>query len=238
MAMSQPGNQDLARSIARIKAFKDLPADNLGRIQRECASRRFEMGEPIVHYLDPPDDVYFISAGLVRVSLYSLSGKVVTFCDLGAGDMFGEISAFDGAPRSASVEALTTCSVLSMPAERFREIVQSEPAVSRALFRYLAVKIRDLTTRIYEFSALPVSNRIDAEILRLAKLAKKSDKMVHIATLPTHAEIASRTSTHREAVTRELNRLKRIGLIQCRGRSLIVTDFDRLEALVQEATGE
>jgi len=48
----------------------------------------------------------------------------------------------------------------------------------------------------------------------------------------THAEIASRTSTHREAVTRELNRLAKLGIIEQRNRMLFVKDVSRLRALV------
>ena len=55
---------------------------------------------------------------------------------------------------------------------------------------------------------------------------------------PTHVEIASRVSTHREAVTRELNRLSRIGIIERRGGPLLVKDVDRLAGMVQSATGE
>jgi hypothetical protein len=50
--------------------------------------------------------------------------------------------------------------------------------------------------------------------------------------------MASRISTHREAVTRELNRLSRIGIIERRGTNLVIKDIDRLIAMVHEATGE
>ena len=55
---------------------------------------------------------------------------------------------------------------------------------------------------------------------------------------PTHVEIASRVSTHREAVTRELNRLFRIGIIEQRGGTLLVKDVERLAEMVHDATGK
>jgi predicted transcriptional regulator len=74
--------------------------------------------------------------------------------------------------------------------------------------------------------------------LRLAKLAPQEGKASVIEGAPTHAEIASRISTHREAVTRELNRLSRLGIIERRGSNLIVKDVARLAAMVHEVTGE
>jgi predicted transcriptional regulator len=61
---------------------------------------------------------------------------------------------------------------------------------------------------------------------------------VRIVPAPTHAEIANRVGTHREAVTRELNRLLQIGIIERRRDSLLVKDVDRLAQMVHDATGE
>jgi CRP/FNR family transcriptional regulator, cyclic AMP receptor protein len=97
----------------------------------------------------------------------------------------------------------------------------------------LTKTIRALTTRVYEFSTLAVNNRIQAELLGLASLGPKEGKNARIVPAPTHVEIASRVSTHREAVTRELNRLSRIGIIERRGGTLLVKDTDRLSEMVQ-----
>jgi hypothetical protein len=98
--------------------------------------------------------------------------------------------------------------------------------------------VRTLTKRVYEFSTLAVNNRIQAELLRLAGLGTREGKGARISPAPTHAEIASRVSTHREAVTRELNRLSRVGIIERRSGALVVHDLDRLAAMVNEMTGE
>jgi CRP-like cAMP-binding protein len=162
----------------------------------------------------------------------------VSFRELGAGEVFGEYPAIDGGPRSASVEAHTSCLIASMPATSFREILETEPGVAQALLPQLVMKIRALTTRVYEFSTLAVNNRIQAELLRLANLASKDGKSGRIVPAPTHVEIASRVSTHREAVTRELSRLSRIGIIERKGAALIVKDIERLSEMVHDATGE
>jgi CRP/FNR family transcriptional regulator, cyclic AMP receptor protein len=59
-------------------------------------------GESFVDYLDASDDVFFIASGNVRVTIYSVAGKAVSFNDLGLG-VFGEYPAIDRGPRSASV---------------------------------------------------------------------------------------------------------------------------------------
>ncbi|MGD9502427.1 MAG: helix-turn-helix domain-containing protein, partial [Methyloceanibacter sp.] len=74
--------------------------------------------------------------------------------------------------------------------------------------------------------------------LRLASLGPKDGNSARIVPAPTHVQIASRVATHREAVTRELARLSRIGIIERRGGTLVIKDVNRLTAMVRDATGE
>ena len=92
--------------------------------------------------------------------------------------------------------------------------------------------------RVYELSTLQVSVRIQAELLREANLASQNGKSARIVPAPTHADIANRISTNREAVTREINRLVEIGIIERRTDSLWVGDIERLAQMIHEATGE
>jgi CRP/FNR family transcriptional regulator, cyclic AMP receptor protein len=236
MSRSQ-GTQE-QRSLKGIALFSGLSPDALARIQSRCRWHRCKPGESIVDYLEDSTDVFFIISGEARASIYSLHGKTVTFSDLSVGDVFGEIAAIDGRARSVSIEALTTCLVASMSAVVFRELVEAEPTLTQALLQHMAGTIRALTTRVYEFSTLAVNNRIQAEILRLAQLSPREGKTAQISVAPTHAEIASRISTHREAVSRELSRLSRIGILESHGRVIVVKDLDRLAALVHEVIGE
>jgi CRP-like cAMP-binding protein len=125
-----------------------------------------------------------------------------------------------------------------MSGKEFRKLLETQPVVAYAVLKGLVRNARGLTKRVYEFSTLAVNNRIQAELLRLASLAPREGKGARIEPAPTHAEIASRISTHREAVTRELNRLAKIGVIVRRNGTLLVRDLDRLAAMLHEMTGE
>src|SRR5262245_4077351 len=125
MAQSQTAHSQ--RSLARFPLLAELSPEALNQIEQRCSWRRYEPGEPIVEYLDRSDDVFFLCEGEARVIIYSLTGKMVSFHDLSPGDMFGEYPAIDGRPRSASVEARTSCLVALMHAAAFLDLVQSAP---------------------------------------------------------------------------------------------------------------
>ena len=236
--MTRTSPTSFAQSFEKIALFRHLPPESVARVQSYCNWKHYEPGELILDYLDQSDEVFFITEGEVRVSIYSMQGKAVTFSDLTVGEIFGEIAAIDGAPRSASIEARTRCCIASMSGKAFVNVLKSEPFAAMELLRHFAVKIRALTNRVYEFSSLDVANRTRAELLRLARLAPRQGRSASIHPVPTHAEIASRISTHREAVTREINRLSKLGILERQVGALMVKDIERLEDMVQEASGE
>ena len=220
-----------------VEVFRRLDAAARGRLAGICAGRRYAAGQRILSHKDRTQDVYFIISGKVRVTIYSLGGKEITFRDQGAGEMFGELGAIDGEPRSAHVMALEDSLVASMSREAFWEVLAGYPEVAAFTLRRLAGLVRLLSERVFEFSTLAVRNRIHAELLRLAREHPGDENTALIAPAPTHADIASRISTHREAVTREYHDLTEAGIIEQRRGELVINDVARLESMVREVTG-
>jgi CRP-like cAMP-binding protein len=217
------------REIAFFKSLSEQAALNLSR---ECNRRTFEAGDLIIGHMDQTFDVLFLMSGHARVNVYSLAGRRVSFRDMVGGAIFGELSAIDGEPRSASVEAVGPCTVIVMPRKVFLRALREEPEFTMAVMVHLTRQVRTLTGRVFEFSTLAVRNRVQAELLRLARPEGQNEAVLSAA--PTHEEIASRISSHREAVTRELSRLEEKGLIVKQGRSLRIPDLERLRRLIEE----
>lgn len=208
------------------------------RVAQSCRWRRHDAGEQIVAYQDPSTDVYFLVAGKARAIMYSSAGKAVIFVNLHPGAMFGEIAAIDRKPRSASIEALEPCTIASLSANQFEDLMLREPRVALATLRHLTADVRRLSDRVFEFSTLAAQNRIHAELLRLAGEAAQEGPAVVLSPAPSLSDIANRISTHREAVSREISRLSAIGLLRREGGNLKITNLEKLAELVHDAKGE
>jgi CRP/FNR family transcriptional regulator, cyclic AMP receptor protein len=232
--MRQPAESTL-RDVA---IFKGLPAEDRQRFERLCAFRTYQRGKTIVHVHDKTREVFFLIGGRARVIMYSRGGKPVSFREIGPGEMFGEFAAIDEGPRSTGVEVLETSLVASASGRDFRAMLRAHPLVMEAVLVRVVAQIRALTTRVFEFSTQAVNNRIDAEILRLARTGGVDGRQARISPFPKHGDIASRISTHREAVTRRLSYLEDKKLIQRSGATLVVNDVSALERMVQDAIGE
>jgi CRP/FNR family transcriptional regulator, cyclic AMP receptor protein len=215
-----------------------VPAEAVEIYSKRCVWKRFETHQALIEYKDTTRDVFFISSGRARATYYAASGREISFRDLGPGEMFGEISAIDGLPRSISIVALTEMLVAIMPAQVLRELIRDYEQSAMALMLRMTRMIRGLSERVVEFSTLGVQDRIRAELLRLARKSSPGQNTAVIFPVPTHTEFANRISTHREAVTRELSNLCRAGLLERQDCSLIVRDVEKLSMIVSGALGE
>ena len=232
--MSEP-HSDLLRNIV---FFRDLDDSEFAAVSAACRSIRFSARELIIGYKDESFDVLFLLSGLARVSIYAATGRQVSFRDIHPGAIFGELAAIDGHARSASVECVEPCIAAIMPQKAFVQALADHPVFMMAVMRHLTQQVRNLTARVFEFSTLAVRNRVQAELLRLAGTPPFGTNEMRLSPAPTHAEIASRISTHREAVTRELRWLEKEGVIVKRGRTLRITDLAKLRRLLEDFSGE
>ena len=227
-----------APALKGIPILAELPDVALARVAQACIWRNYAAGELIVGHQDRSTPVFFLLAGKARAIVYSSQGKAVVFVDLKPAAMFGEIAAIDRRPRSASIEAVEPCSVASLSADAFEQLMLSEPTVALATLRHVVADMRRLSERVFEFSTLVVQSRIHAELLRLAREAGDWGPEVVLSPAPSLSDIASRISTHREAVSRELSRLTGTGLLRREGGNLRITNTATLIELVNEAKGE
>ena len=216
------------RTLRGIGLLSALQPASLRLIETACTWRRVGAGQRLIDHNDTSDDVFFIVSGSLRIIIYAPNGRAVLFRAMKPGDVIGQLSALDGKPRSASAEATSSALVAQMSGRAFRALVEREPALARALLSQSIAYVRELSSRIYEFSSLAVIERVHAELLRLAQEAGVDGNTVVITPAPRHADIANRIATHREAVSRELSRLGRMGLIERQGKSLVVCDLQML----------
>lgn len=226
-----------ARSLDRLTFFDGVADDARALIERHCMWQRFAPHHQIIDRLDEAEDVFFVAEGQVRVVNYSLSGREVSFSDVGPGGLFGELSAIDGGPRSANVVALTETVVARVSGATFRKTVAETPDLALNVMRHLAGMVRRATERIMDLSTLGAQNRVHAEILRLAKTAIGDGNMAMIKPIPTHSEIASRVSTTRETVARVFGDLARDKLVERHVDHMLVRDYTRLEEMVEDVRG-
>ncbi|NKB36508.1 MAG: cyclic nucleotide-binding domain-containing protein [Gammaproteobacteria bacterium] len=223
-----------ATSLEGIDIFAGLEIDEREHIAGMCKAYSFQKGDIVLTHQDTSTDVFILVSGTVRITIYSNSGRQITFRDLSAGQVFGELSAIDNQPRSAHVVSLDSSVLTIVSASDFLRILCEYPVVNKNTLKYLTGLIRSLSERIVEYSTLGVSKRIHAELLRLGRTCDANASRITISPAPTHAELAHRVSTNREAVTREMSSLVKHGVIRKEGKTLIIQNLDKLRKSAED----
>lgn len=222
--------------LSGVNIFTNLNAKQRREIASLCYCRHYQAGQEIISYNATSKDVYFVINGQVQATVFSITGKQIVLNDIGPGNLFGELAAIDNQPRSAFVVALAETTICAMSQSSFWYVLQHYQTVNEAVLLRLSYRVRELCGRVIEISTLPVKNRIHAEILRLALQYPVLKNKIIIQPTPTHFDIANHIGTHREAVSREMAQLKKLGIIQrnCNNQ-LVIKDIKRLRNLVREA---
>ena len=136
---------------------RDAKAEKLGRLElfRECSQRDLEYLASIADEVDLDQgdilceegregyECFILESGEDEVSLNGQPVAVV-----GVGDVVGEMALVDGGPRTASVIALTDVHAFSIEQRFFDPLLESAPAVARALLRQLSTRLRRLDEAI------------------------------------------------------------------------------------------
>jgi len=230
--------ENAPKVLGRIRVLRDIPPEELLVLEGVCRYKRFRSGEQIFDHQSRTREVFFVVTGKVRIVNYSLAGREITFDNIDAGGQFGELAAIDGKPRSAGAVALTESLIVSMSARHFLSTMEKYPATALRIMQHLAALLRASTARIMDLSTLGANNRVQADLVRLARAKSGKGNAATLKPIPVHGDIASRVSTTRETVARVLNDLARQGIIERTKDALVVHDISQLEHLVEASQGE
>ena len=222
--------------LRRMPIFREASPETLLRAAERSVWRDYAAGAMVLDLDDPSSDVWFVLDGAVRIQVRTPAGREVILSDIGAGGMFGEVAAIDGAPRTAGATALVRSRLCAVPAAAFLDAACSTPAASLALLRTVTAILRRQSKRLVERETLPVRLRIYAELLRLSRpcLGSANPEERVVSPPPRRHIFAARIGARREAVSRELADLTRRGAIAKERGAIVLRQPEILRRAVEE----
>ena len=238
-----PGTANLP-SLRQLPFFAGVSDEALVVLAARCRWQVYAPGEVVVDSGDPTNEVFFVAEGAVRVVVRTALGYEAILNDLGAGSFFGELAAIDGTARSANVTALQRTRLCAVPGPAFMDLVLGSPAAGRRLLQLLTARLRVKDERLLEATALPVRQRLMAELLRLSRDrgagAGAGGERV-LSPPPQQHVLAARIGTRRETVSREMAEMHRSGLLTVGRRAIVLHRPEamraEIDALLREAPG-
>src|SRR5450759_3487106 len=170
---------------------------------------------------DPPDSLYIIIDGRVKVLMSDEQGREVILSLLGPGEFFGEMGLLDDSPRSASVVTQEPCELLSISKTDFKRSLAENFDLSLTVMRGLVKRLREADRKIGSLALMDVYGRVARLLL---EMAEDVDGEKVVVKKLSKQDIAKMVGASREMVSRVMKDLQLGGYFEVRGRSIVLRD--------------
>jgi CRP-like cAMP-binding protein len=170
-------------------------------------THKLREGEVLFRAGDVGDGCYRIQTGLVKVVVASQLGEERTISLLRPGAIVGELSVIDGGPRSASVIAVTDCSLSFFSRAKFQTYIDSHPELTSYLVRTLARRLREADDDLAATTFLSVKGRLARALLNLAEFVGENNGggRVQLHLKISQGDLAAMAGVARENVSRTMS---------------------------------
>lgn len=215
--------------LGRAALFSELPDDLLADLSGRMVRRRYRKDSVVFVQGEYGTRCYVILSGSVKIGAYAPDGREAVLAVLGPGDVFGELSLFDDAPRSADATAIEKVELLSLDNQALTEAVRAHPELATSLLRVLSRRLRLANERFQDAAFFDVTGRIARRLADLSAQHGVGAPEGVLVDVPLSQEaLANMIGATRESVNKALAGLTRRGLVRREGRRYVVTDVEAL----------
>ena len=187
--------------------------------------RRLSDGAMMCARGSPADEWCGVAKGAVRVSSVSLSGKQVTLTYVEPGTWFGDISLFDGLPRTHDSNAHGETTLLVVRKADFKELLSQHSELYEALLRLNCRRLRLMFDAVEDLNTRPLASRLAKQILLLARsYGIAQGEEIRIGLQLAQEDLAQLLGASRQRVNQELKALEREGALRVEPARLVVLD--------------
>lgn len=189
---------------------------------------RFRRGQALFTEGDLADRVFVIERGWVMISSIAPGGREIVLGLRGPGDVIGDLSALDGAPRSATALAAGEVEATVAPGSALTRALGDAPTAVE-LLRVLANRLRDADRKRLEFASLDTLGRVAWRLQELAeRFGVRSADGIEVELPLSQEQLASWCGASREATVKALAALRTLGCVSTGRRSVVIRDADAL----------
>ncbi len=217
----------LADDHARLEKdqwFGAVPADRRALLLAQAKVRSVAAGARLYGVGDPPDGLWAVLDGQVRLMGYPAVGAELVVLIMGPGTWFGELSTLDAGPRPHDAIAFGPARVLHIGIEAFRRAARDTPE----LWWDIALLACAHQRASLAFMMNTLSQPIPVRLARtLAGLARAGGGSVAIR----QADLAAMIGVSRQTSNKALKAMERAGVIALEYARIRVVDAEGLRRL-------
>lgn len=128
--------------LSQSSLFKLLDPAELQDLSRGLERAKYEAGQKVFSFGEPGDSLYVVIQGRIELFVKDTTGSkiVLTVCE--PGEVFGELSLFDGGSRTASAVALDDAELFILGRTELLSFLRQHPDAALDLLATMGQRIR------------------------------------------------------------------------------------------------
>lgn len=206
--------------------FAGLPNELQQALLDMAQVQQFDAGQRLFRRGDKPSGLYAVIEGAVRVGAVSETGKEALLILVEPPYWFGEISLFDGLPRTHDAFAESASTLLLLPQVELLALLERQPQHWRDFALLMSQKLRMAFIALEEMSLLPAAPRLARRLLLIAENYGEGEprQVLHLA----QEQLALMLSLSRQTTNQILKELEAQGIVRLTYGEIEILDRARL----------
>ena len=160
-----------AELLASVPLFKLLDAGERADLERAFERQTITAGEKIFSFGEPGDSLYIVGTGEVELFVKDNAGAKIVLAVAGPGELFGELSLFDGGARTANAVCLEDATLFVLDREDLLAFLRKHPDASLDLLTTMGQRIRSADELLRRRVSKNINEEMEIRSTTMEKIA-------------------------------------------------------------------
>lgn len=201
----------------------NLPESDLAVLTAHQSEQVYRKGEVIFREGGYPAGIFFIKKGKVKKYKVSRDGGQQIIYVANTGELLGYHAVLEGERYPDSAASLEESTILFIPKEDFLLALQQSPLLSGRLLKALSHEFSVMVNSITLFSQRSVRERLALQLVVMREKYKADlQPGAPVEINLSREDLASLVGTTRESIVRMLGEFREAGILDTKGRKIIV----------------
>lgn len=150
--------------LASVPLFSLTDSEERAALASLLQPRGLRTGETVFHQGEPGDELFLVREGRVQVFTTTDTGERIVLGQYGPGDVFGEISLFDGGPRTATAVGAEDSQLVVLDRESLFKLLRQHPHIAIDLLTVMGARLRGTDLLLRAHAVRNVNEQADEHI--------------------------------------------------------------------------
>ena len=219
---------EIMRALEEMTLLQGLAPQELAELARDAVWKTFEPGEFVFHQGEEARRFHVLYSGMLKLFRSTAEGREQTVHLVEEGDPFCLCSLYGARILPVSALTMSACQVVAFSVASMERQLGRSPLVLLNIVRVLNTRLMHSYQMIEDLALRNIHQRVASFLLHAARV--RGGDSLRVTLSVSRQEVAKILGTTPETISRVLARLCQDGLIEARGREIILLDHKGLMA--------